>query len=88
MLIILYQGLVATTVCSPLDVVKTRIMNAHGKDDIRRPLKMMKYMVQHEGVGSLFRGWMPAFIRLGPHTIVTFIVLEQLKDWHRQYHQD
>ncbi|CAO3697287.1 unnamed protein product [Rhizopus stolonifer] len=80
----LLAGLVATTVCSPLDVVKTRIMSAH--ESTRQPIKMMKYMVQTEGFGSLFRGWMPAFVRLGPHTIVTFIALEQLKDWHKQYH--
>lgn len=59
-------------------------MSAH--ESTRQPIKMMKYMVQTEGFGSLFRGWMPAFVRLGPHTIVTFIALEQLKDWHKQYH--
>lgn len=70
--------------CSPLDVVKTRIMSAH-KHDGRHPVKIMMHMIKTEGCGSLFRGWMPAFVRLGPHTIVTFIVLEQLKDWHKSY---
>lgn len=70
--------------CSPLDVVKTRIMSAHLHDN-RHPIKIMAHMIRSEGVGSLFRGWMPAFVRLGPHTIVTFIVLEQLKEWHKNY---
>ncbi|KAG2235967.1 mitochondrial carrier domain-containing protein [Thamnidium elegans] len=80
----LLAGLVATTVCSPLDVVKTRIMSAHLHDG-RHPVKIMVHMIKTEGFGSLFRGWMPAFVRLGPHTIVTFIVLEQLKEWHKSY---
>ncbi|KAI9246517.1 mitochondrial carrier domain-containing protein [Sporodiniella umbellata] len=80
----LLAGLVATTVCSPLDVVKTRTMSAH-TTTTRKPIKMMQHMIQTEGVASLFRGWMPAFVRLGPHTIVTFIALEQLKEWHKQY---
>ncbi|KAI9484195.1 MAG: mitochondrial carrier domain-containing protein [Benjaminiella poitrasii] len=79
----LLAGLVATTVCSPLDVIKTRIMSAH-VNDRRNPVKIMTHMIKTEGVGSLFRGWMPAFVRLGPHTIVTFIVLEQLKEWHKR----
>lgn len=45
----------------------------------------MKQMIKTEGFGSLFRGWMPAFVRLGPHTIVTFIVLEQLKKSYKHY---
>lgn len=45
----------------------------------------MIHMAETEGFGSLFRGWMPAFVRLGPHTIVTFMVLEQLKEWHTQW---
>ncbi|KAI8988349.1 mitochondrial carrier domain-containing protein [Mycotypha africana] len=80
----LLAGLVATTVCSPLDVVKTRIMSARNHDG-KHPLKIMSHMIKTEGAGSLFRGWMPAFVRLGPHTIVTFIALEQMKEWHRNY---
>ncbi|KAK9474244.1 mitochondrial carrier domain-containing protein [Dipodascopsis tothii] len=70
-------GLVATTVCSPVDVVKTRIMNA--KDKQHSALTILRDAVRSEGILFAFRGWLPAFVRLGPHTIVTFIVLEQLK---------
>ncbi|KAI9313457.1 mitochondrial dicarboxylate transporter [Dichotomocladium elegans] len=77
------SALVATTACSPFDVIKTRIMSAHTADD-RRAFKIIHQMVRNEGILSLFKGWVPAFVRLGPHTIVTFIVMEYIRDWHTQ----
>jgi dicarboxylate transporter 10 len=38
-----------------------------------------------EGVGWMFRGWVPSFIRLGPHTIATFLFLEQHKKLYRKF---
>ncbi|KAH7047865.1 mitochondrial carrier domain-containing protein [Linnemannia elongata] len=73
----LLAGLVATTVCAPLDVLKTRIMNSSGSST--SSTQMFFHIVKSEGPTALFKGWLPAFLRLGPHTIVTFIVLEQLK---------
>ncbi|KAG0320935.1 Mitochondrial dicarboxylate transporter [Linnemannia gamsii] len=73
----LLAGLVATTVCAPLDVLKTRIMNSSGSST--SSTQMFFHIVKSEGPAALFKGWLPAFLRLGPHTIVTFIVLEQLK---------
>ncbi|ODV77678.1 mitochondrial dicarboxylate transport protein [Suhomyces tanzawaensis NRRL Y-17324] len=73
----LLAGLVATTVCSPADVVKTRIMNAKGSSG--GAVSILLNAVKTEGVGFMFRGWLPSFIRLGPHTIVTFLALEQLR---------
>lgn len=79
----LMAGLVATTVCSPVDVVKTRIMNAHKQHNTTQAqesgIKILTDAVKKEGVTFAFRGWMPSFVRLGPQTIVTFLVLEQLK---------
>ncbi|KAK9477375.1 mitochondrial carrier domain-containing protein [Lipomyces japonicus] len=72
-------GLVATTVCSPVDVVKTRIMNSRVRHVPASVI--LKEAVKQEGILFAFRGWLPSFIRLGPHTIVTFIVLEQLKKY-------
>lgn len=73
----LLAGLVATTVCSPVDVVKTRIMNSHHKSD--GTVRILLDTVKQEGILFAFRGWVPAFVRLGPQTIITFLVLEQLK---------
>lgn len=73
--------------CSPLDVIKTRIMSAHNAES-RRPISLIVHMATTEGIGSFFKGWLPAFIRLGPHTIVTFLVMERLKEWHAQWTLD
>ncbi|QWW23868.1 hypothetical protein CA7LBN_002702 [Candidozyma auris] len=75
----LMAGLVATTVCSPADVVKTRIMNAQGTSS--GALSILTTAVKAEGPAFMFRGWLPSFIRLGPHTIATFLVLEQLRKY-------
>lgn len=81
------QGLVATTVCSPVDVIKTRIMSASGSEQQRlSSISIMTQMYKAEGVTSFFKGWTPAFIRLGPQTILTFVVLEQFKKWHAAWH--
>lgn len=76
------QGLVATTVCSPVDVIKTRIMSASTSERRLSSMTIMSQMYKMEGIRSFFKGWTPAFIRLGPQTIITFVVLEQLKTWH------
>nr|QFP92343.1 mitochondrial dicarboxylate transporter [Ogataea thermomethanolica (nom. inval.)]QGW56825.1 mitochondrial dicarboxylate transporter [Ogataea thermomethanolica (nom. inval.)] len=73
----LIAGLVATTVCSPADVLKTRIMNSSSTGD--SAFAVLKTALSTEGPGFMFRGWTPAFIRLGPHTILTFIALEELR---------
>ncbi|KAF2862541.1 phenylalanyl-tRNA synthetase [Piedraia hortae CBS 480.64] len=73
-------GLVATTVCSPFDVVKTRVMSGHQREGI---MKVVKEIVHKEGYGWVFRGWLPSFVRLGPHTVATFLFLEQHKRVYR-----
>jgi len=73
-------GFVATTVCSPVDVIKTRIMSSHESHGLA---KLLADVYRFEGVGWMFRGWVPSFIRLGPHTIATFLFLEQHKKLYR-----
>ncbi|KAH9921397.1 dicarboxylic acid transporter [Fomitopsis serialis] len=69
-------GTVATTVCSPADVLRSRLMSASGKSN---PIDVLKTSLREEGPRFLFKGWTPAFIRLGPNTIFMFVFLEQLK---------
>ena len=76
----LAAGFVATTVCSPVDVIKTRIMSSQESKGLA---KLLTDVYRMEGVGWMFRGWVPSFIRLGPHTIATFLFLEQHKKIYR-----
>ncbi|KAK3043987.1 hypothetical protein LTS18_002485, partial [Coniosporium uncinatum] len=75
-------GFVATTICSPVDVIKTRVMSSH---DSKGLVHLLTEIVRNEGFGWMFRGWVPSFIRLGPHTIFTFMFLEQHKKIYRQW---
>lgn len=75
-----FAALVATTICSPADVIKTRIMNSATASS-EGPIKSLLNSVKTEGVRFMFRGWLPSFVRLAPHTIITFIGLEQLRKW-------
>ncbi|OCK75337.1 MC family mitochondrial carrier protein [Lepidopterella palustris CBS 459.81] len=75
-------GFVATTICSPVDVVKTLIMSAGGK----LPLLQTLHTIQRkEGIFWVLRGWVPSFIRLGPQTIITMLIFEQHKKLYRRW---
>jgi len=73
----LTAGFIATMITMPLDVLKTRLMNA-------RPGEYSSILhcardVLKVGPSGFFKGFVPAFVRLGPHTVLTFVFLEQLK---------
>lgn len=74
-------SLVATTLCSPMDVIRTRLMNSTQGGSLRRTLGDL---VRADGYRWLFRGWTPSFIRLGPQTIATLAFLEQHKRIYRE----
>jgi dicarboxylate transporter 10 len=74
-------GFVATTVCSPVDVIKTRVMSAKTQEGV---VSLIKNITAKEGLGWVFKGWVPSFIRLGPHTVATFMFLEQHKKIYRR----
>lgn len=78
-------GTVATTVCSPADVLKSRIMNASGPGS-SSTLGVIRSSLANEGPMFMFKGWVPAWTRLQPTTILIFLTFEQLKrivDWKR-----
>ncbi len=70
-------GAIATTLTQPLDVLKTRAMNAK-PGEFAGVWDIVKYTAKLGPLG-FFKGYVPAFIRLGPHTILTFVFLEQLR---------
>jgi len=76
-------GTVATTVCAPADVVRSRVMAHSGEKGV---FEILKESLQKEGPRFLFKGWTPAFMRLGPNTVLLFVFMEQLKIAWRASH--
>lgn len=72
-------GTVATTVCSPADVIKSRIMNASGPGS-SSTMAVIRHSLKTEGALFMFKGWVPAWTRLQPTTILIFLTFEQLKN--------
>jgi dicarboxylate transporter 10 len=74
-------GFVATTICSPVDVIKTKVMSSSESIGL---VKTVTDTMRAEGFRWMFKGWVPSFIRVGPHTVLTFLFLEQHKKVYRQ----
>ncbi|XP_071962237.1 mitochondrial dicarboxylate carrier-like [Antedon mediterranea] len=67
----------ATAITQPFDVLKTRMMNSpKGK---YKNLFHCGFNVAKLGPLAFYKGFVPAWIRLGPQTIFTFIFFEQLR---------
>ena len=79
------SGFFCTVVSIPVDMTKTRIqtMNVvNGVPEYTGAVDVVKKVVKNEGILSLWKGFTPYFLRLGPHTVFTFIFIEQLtKIW-------
>eukprot|EP00088_Acartia_fossae_P067857 TRINITY_DN850_c0_g2_i1.p1 TRINITY_DN850_c0_g2~~TRINITY_DN850_c0_g2_i1.p1 ORF type:complete len:293 (-),score=58.57 TRINITY_DN850_c0_g2_i1:585-1463(-) len=74
----LAAGAIATTMTQPLDVLKTRSMNAK-PGEFSSAMQLIKYTASSGGPMAFYKGYVPAFVRLGPQTILTFIFFEQLR---------
>ncbi|XP_058808752.1 mitochondrial dicarboxylate carrier [Phymastichus coffea] len=73
----LLAGAIATTMTQPLDVLKTRAMNAK-PGEYKNMMEIILYTAKLGPVG-FFKGYVPAFVRLAPQTILTFLFLENLR---------
>ncbi|CAA6669062.1 unnamed protein product [Spirodela intermedia] len=76
-------GTMGTVVTAPVDMIKTRLMlqrESHGPKSYRNGFHCA-YQVKHtEGFGALYKGGFATFARLGPQTVITFLVCEKLRE--------
>jgi len=75
-------GFFSTAVSIPVDITKTRLQTMKPVDGVypyKGTIDCAMKVVQKEGPLALWKGFMPYFMRLAPHTIITFVILEQLK---------
>ncbi|XP_041893863.1 mitochondrial uncoupling protein 3 isoform X2 [Corvus kubaryi] len=71
-------GFCATVVASPVDVVKTRYMNA-SPGQYRNALSCLLALLMQDGPAGLYKGFVPSFLRLGSWNVVMFVSYEQLQ---------
>uniref|UniRef100_G3QAI6 Dicarboxylate carrier UCP2 n=1 Tax=Gasterosteus aculeatus TaxID=69293 RepID=G3QAI6_GASAC len=71
-------GLCTTVTASPVDVVKTRYMNA-ALGQYSSVLNCAAAMMTKEGPLAFYKGFTPSFLRLGSWNVVMFVTYEQLK---------
>jgi len=77
----LIAGFLSTAVSIPVDITKTRLQTmkmVDGNYPYKGTIDCGLKVIKKEGVLALWKGFTPYFLRLGPHTILTFIILEQL----------
>lgn len=49
-----------------------------GKPEYKGAIDVLAKVVKNEGLFALWKGFTPYYFRLGPHTVLTFIFLEQM----------
>lgn len=57
----------------------------NGKPEYSGALDVLTRVVKNEGFFSLWKGFTPYYARLGPHTVLTFIFLEQMNAAYQRY---
>ncbi|XP_002966666.2 mitochondrial substrate carrier family protein ucpB isoform X1 [Selaginella moellendorffii] len=77
-------GLATAIAISPVDLIRTRIMQqaVDSKGDgvfYSSSLDCLWKTVKVEGFRGLYKGFVPVWMRIGPHTVITFFCFEQLR---------
>ncbi|RHY41646.1 hypothetical protein DYB30_001409 [Aphanomyces astaci] len=77
------SGLVVTTCMHPFDVVATRLSNqpvVAGRGQLYSGVvDCLRKTWATEGLRGLCKGWTAHYFRVGPHTMFTFVLWEQLQ---------
>eukprot|EP00644_Phytophthora_capsici_P018316 jgi/Phyca11/511844/fgenesh2_kg.PHYCAscaffold_101_\ len=75
----MFAGLTAATASSPLDVMKTQIMNETKLGGRNVMGRAFMGVLRTEGIRGFFKGWLANWFRLGPHTIISLMAYEELR---------
>lgn len=74
------SGVIASLVMNPFDVVMTRLYNQSPGNPLYSGIfDCAMRTVRAEGITALWKGLVPHFIRVGPHTVLTLVLLEQVR---------
>ena len=74
----LAAGLAAATVGTPADVVKARMMNQR-EGQYRGSVDCLLQTVRAEGPASLYKGFLPCWLRMAPWSLTFWLTFEKLR---------
>ncbi|CAH2044187.1 unnamed protein product, partial [Iphiclides podalirius] len=69
-------GLCTTCIYLPVDIVKTRVQNAAARTG---QFRVLVTTIRNEGALKLWSGFLATYTKLGPQTVLLFLIFEQLK---------
>ncbi|KAL0712652.1 hypothetical protein Bca4012_019630 [Brassica carinata] len=75
-------GVVSTLITAPMDMIKTRLMLQQASENVRiyrNGFHCGYKVIRKEGPLALYKGGFAIFARLGPQTMITFILCEKLR---------
>ena len=77
------SGVVTSFNSMPFDIAKTRIQNLKLEGKVPNVLSVILEIARKEGIKALWKGFWPSYCRIGPHSVLTFIVNEELNKFYR-----
>lgn len=73
-----FAGFACSVTSAPIDTIKVRVMN-DSTGQFRSSLDCAYKLLRHEGPLALYKGFFGCWIRLWPHTVISLMLLEQLR---------
>ena len=71
-------SIITTTAANPADCVKTRVMNdPHGI--VGGASAHFKDILKKDGPMGFLRGWTASYLRIGPHTVISLVMIEKVR---------
>ncbi|XP_047992604.1 mitochondrial 2-oxoglutarate/malate carrier protein-like [Leguminivora glycinivorella] len=71
-------GFVTSAASIPLDKVKTIVQNTAKGGEQLGMMAVVLDVLKKEGILGFWSGFLPTYLKIGPHTVFTFIFLEQI----------
>ena len=81
----LITSLLVCIAMNPFDVASTRMYNQKTADNknmgslYKNGFDCIRKIIQSEGISALYKGFQAHYLRIGPHTVLTFVFLEKMK---------
>ena len=66
------------TAANPADVVKTRVMN-DPRGTVGGPCAHLLHVMRTDGIAGFMRGWTASYLRIGPHTVISLVLIEKIR---------